>query len=318
MDNENNIPVVWQISALHLDKKILLSGVILRDAPFAYDKQIGNFKNLLKVFKSYFIDVYGNMEILITTNSKTIKTKTDTYGSFTVVVGLQHEGELIIKTANHDKPLRILQNYPIIFKNTKSLFDVISDIDDTIIVSYTADFFKRIGTLAFTAPKKRKTVDFTQKLFKEFEKYDTRVFYISKSESNLFAMLTSFIKHNKLPTGNLILTPYLKLSQLFHPKKGRHYKLDKIWFILKNTGAKKFILFGDDSQKDMEVYTEVALEFPERILKIYIRQTKRKVLPYQKRMWEKLELTGIPILYFNDNSNMDFQNEYDYLTNTSL
>ena len=318
MDNDNNIPVVWQISALHLDKKILLSGVILRDAPFAYDKQIGNFRNLLKVFKSYFIGVYGDKEILITTNDKTISTNTDKYGSFSVVVDLLPKGKIIIKTVGNDKPLKILQTYPIIFENTKSLFDVISDIDDTIIVSYTADLFKRIGTLAFTLPKKRKAVGFTQKLFKEFEKYDTRVFYVSKSESNLFAMLTSFIKHNKLPTGNLILTPYLKFSQLFNPKKGRDYKLNNIWFILKNTGAKKYVLFGDDSQKDMEVYSEIAQEFPERILKIYIRQTKRKVLPYQKRMWKKLELTEIPIVYFNDNTTMDFQNEFNLLTNTSL
>jgi phosphatidate phosphatase APP1 len=318
LDNYNYIPVVWQISALYLDKKILISGVILRDTPFAYEKQIGNFRNLLEVCKSYFVGVYGNKEILITTNNKTINTNTDKYGSFSVVVDFLYISELIIKTTDNDKPLQILQTYPIIFENTKSIFDVISDIDDTIIVSYTADFLKRIGSLAFTLPKKRKAVGFTQKLFKEFEKQDTRVFYVSKSESNLFAMLTSFIKYNKLPTGILILTPYLKFSQLFNPKKGRDYKLNNIWFILKNTGAKKYVLFGDDSQKDMEVYSEIAQEFPERILKIYIRQTKRKVLPYQKRMWKKLELTEIPIVYFNDNTTIDFQNEFKLLTKTSL
>lgn len=316
LEKYNNIPVVWQLSALHLDKKTLLSGVILRNTPFAYEKQIGNFKNLLRVCKSYFIGVYGNKIILITTNDKTINTNTDKYGSFTVVVDLLHKGDLTIKTADNDKPLKILQNYPIIFQNRKGLFDVISDIDDTIIVSYTADFFKRIGALAFTPPQKRKAVDFTQKLLEEFEKHDTRVIYISKSESNLFAMLTSFIKHNKLPTGNLILTPYLKFSQLFHPKKGHNYKLNNIRFILKNTGAKYFVLFGDDSQKDMVVYSEIAKEFPERILKIYIRQTKRKILPYQKMIWGQLELSGTPIVYFNDNTNMDLQNEFNQLKNT--
>ena len=182
---DNNIPVEWQISALHFDKKILLSGVILRDAPFAYEKQISNFRNLLKVFKSYFISVYGNKEILITINDKTINTNTDKYESFPFVVDVLYIGEIIIKTADNDKPLKILQAYPIIFENTKSLFDVISDIDDIILVSYTADFFKRFGALAFTLPQKRKTIDFTQQLFKEFKKHDTRVFYVSKSESNL-------------------------------------------------------------------------------------------------------------------------------------
>jgi len=68
----------------------------------------------------------------------------------------------------------------------------------------------------------------------------------------------------------------------------------------------------------MEVYSKIAQEFPERILKIYIRQTKRKVLPYQKRMWEKLKLTEIPILYFNDHTNLDFQDEFNQLANTSI
>lgn len=317
MDNYNNIPVVWQISALHLNKKTLLSGVILRDSPFTYESQISNFRNLINVCKSYFIGVYANKEILITTNDKTINTNTDKYGSFTIVIDHLHKGELIIKTPDNDKRLKILQTYPVIFQNTKSLFNVISDIDDTILISYTADFMKRISAVIFTPPQKRKVVGFTQNLLKEFEKHDTFVLYISKSESNLFALLTSFIKHNKLPIGNLILTPYLKFSQLFHPKKGRNYKLDKICFILDNTGTKNFVLLGDDSQKDMEVYSEVVKKFPKRILKIYIRQTKRKILPYQKRMWSKLELLGIPVVYFNDNTSMDFQNEINQLKHTT-
>lgn len=210
--------------------------------------------------------------------------------------------------------MRIVQNYPVIFKKKESPFGVISDIDDTIIVSYSTSFIKRIKVLAFSLPQKRKVVNFTQNLLSEFQKHGTDFLYISKSESNLFALLTTFIKHNKLPVGNLILTHYLTFSQLLSPKKGLNYKLNKIYFILKNTGTKQFVLFGDDSQKDMEVYSEIAEEFPERILKIYIRQTKRKVLPYQKRMHERLLLTSIPIVYFNGHSKMDFQNEFNKLT----
>ena len=311
MTKNNNIPVVWQISALHLNKRTLLSGVLLKGIPFAYDKQLSNFRNLLKVIKSYFIAAYANKEISITSNGKTINTSTDKNGGFSVVVDSLHNGELNVNIAGHEKPLKILQSYPIIFQNTESPFDVISDIDDTIIVSYTADFFKRIGTIAFTSPQKRKTIDFTQKLFEEFKKQDARVFYISKSERNLFAMLTSFIEHNNLPKGNLILTPYLKFSQLFHPKKGRDYKLKNIRFIIENSGNKAFVLIGDDSQRDMEIYTDIANEFPKRVLKIYIRQTKRKILPYQRRMWESLKSTAVPVVYFKADTNFKEQNNLD-------
>ena len=308
--------VVWQISALHLNKSTLFSGVLLKDAPFVYDKQISRFKNLLKVGKSYFINVCANEQISITTNNKTITTRTDTYGSFSIVVDYLLKGEIIIKIAPDDKPLKILQTYPVTFQNTDVPFDVISDIDDTIIVSYTADFFKRVGTLAFTAPQKRKSIDFTQKLLIEFDKMGARVFYVSKSESNFFGMLTSFIKHNKLPKGHLILTPYLKFGQLLNPRKKHNFKINNIRFILENSGVKKFVLFGDDSQRDMEIYSEISREFPKRILKIYIRQTKHKILPYQKRMWEKLKSTSVPVKYFKADSNVDVVKEKEQLKNT--
>lgn len=307
------MPIVWQISALHLNNKTWISGVLLKSTPFTYDKKISNFRNLLKVVKSYFIGVYANKEISVTANDKIIYSNTDKNGGFSVVLNKLYEGDLVIKIAGSDKPLKILQTYPIIFQNTQSAFDVISDIDDTIIVSYTADFFKRVGTLAFTSPQKRKAIGFTQRLFEEFKKHDARVFYVSKSESNLFAMLTSFIEHNKLPKGKLILTPYLKILQLFHPKKDRDYKLKNIRFLIENSGTKDFVLIGDDSQRDMEIYTVIANKFSERIIKIYIRQTKRKILSHKKSMLVKLKSTGVPVQYFTADTPIDELNEITHL-----
>ena len=307
--------VVWQISILHLNKRTLLSGVLLMDKPFIYDKKTSRFRNLLKVVKSYFIDVCKNKEITISIGNKIINTQTDEHGSFSVDLDYIPKGECKINFTGEKQTLEFLQTYPIIFKNTESSFDVISDIDDTIIYSYTADFFKRIGTLAFTTPRKRKPIEFTQDLMEEFKKQDIRVFYVSKSESNLFSMLTTFIEYNKLPKGQLFLTPYLKFGQLFKSKK-HNFKIENIRFVLKNSGNKKFVLFGDDSQKDMEVYTNIVEEFPERILKIYIRQTKLKILPYQKQMWEKLRVTKVPVNYFKADHKLDIVNEFAQLKNS--
>lgn len=307
------MPVIWQISAIQLNKKTWISGVILKSTPFSYNRKISNFRNLLKVVKSYFIGVYANKEISVTANDKIIYTNTDKYGGFSVVINKLYKGEPEIKIAGSDKPLKILQNYPIVFQNTKSPFDVISDIDDTIIVSYTANFFKRIGTLAFISPQNRKTIGFTQTRLEEYKKHDVRVFYVSKSESNLFAMITSFIEHNNLPKGKLILTPYLKILQLFHPKKDRDYKVKNIRFLIENSGTKDFVLIGDDSQRDMEIYTVIAKEFPKRIIKIYIRQTKLKILLLKKNMLEKLKSTGVPVQYFIADTPVDALNEITQL-----
>ena len=316
MKISKNIPIVWQISALHLtDKRTLFSGVILSNYPFTYDTKTGMLNNMVKVIKSYYTRTFSNKEILIISNGKTIKAKTDIHGSFQVIAGFWHKGEIKIYITGQNNPLHILQTYPITFKETGSPFDIISDIDDTIIVSYTADFFKRIGVVAFTPPAKRKVIGFSQKLLDEFKKQDTRIFYVSKSESNLFGMLTTFITHNKLPKGKLFLTPYLNYHQLLFTKKNKVFKIDRIRFLIKNSNNKKYILFGDDSQKDIEIYSKIAEEFPQAILKIYIRQTKNKIFPHQKQMLEKLRSINVPFTYFKTDTLIDIAKEISQLKN---
>ena len=310
------MPVVWQIAALHLtNKRTLFSGVLLSYVPYSFNNKTSGFRNLIKVIKSYFISVYANKEISITSNGKTIITNTDKYGSFQIITEFQYNGEIVINIAEHDQPLRVLQTYPITFQNTNSSFDVISDIDDTIIVSYTADFFKRIGTLALTPPLKRKVIGFSQRMFDEFKKQDARMFYVSKSESNLFGMLSSFILHNNLPKGNLFLTPYLNFGQLLFTKKKKDFKTERIRFFIENSESKKYVLFGDDSQRDMDIYTKVAREFPDKILKIYIRQTKNKVSHYQKKMLERLKSSNVPVKYFKTDTKIDVVEEISQLKN---
>jgi len=312
----NNIPVVWQISALHLTaKRTLFSGVLLSNSPITYDTKIGVLSNLIKVIKSYFIRAYANKEISITSNGSTINTNTDKHGGFQLIVGFQHNGEIKINIAGLDKPLRILQTYPISFHNTNSPFDVISDIDDTIIVSYTAHFFKRVGALVFTPPKKRKVIGFSKKIFAEFRKQDARIFYISKSESNLFGVLTSFITHNNLPKGKLFLTPFSNFYQLLFEKKDKDFKIESIRFLIGNSENKKYVLFGDDSQQDIDIYSKIAREYPRQIIKIYIRQTKNKISPYQKRMFEKLKSSNLPVEYFKADTKIDTEKEISQLKN---
>ena len=299
------MPVIWQISAIHLDKKTLISGVILKYSPFVYDKRTGRIRNFLKVIKSYFIPVIAGKEISILIDENRFKTTTDKYGGFSLVVDFLVEDVPLINLNGQETRLKILQRYPVIFNNSDGDFDVISDIDDTIVVSKTAEFLKRINILAFVAPRKRKAIPYTFRLFELFKKQHARVIYVSKSESNLFAMISTFIELHNLPKGSLVLTSYLKLIQLLNPQKGHDYKLNTIRFIIKNSAGKSFVLLGDDSQKDMEVYTTIAEEFPERILKVYIRQTGHRIRKGQKEMWEKLKLTGVDVKYFDNEDKVD-------------
>lgn len=308
-------PVVWQLSVLELDDITLVNGTIVNALPFAFNKKTGYLKNAVKSISSYFLKPFSNQNIIIKFNKQTKPVNTNSRGSFSVVFAKQIQTEAIAIEINGGKRLETVQSYPLFFKAKSGKIDIISDIDDTIVASYTKSIFKRIGSILFTPPEKRKPIGFTQNLFNGFKHQNSRVQYLSKSESNLFAMLSAIIQNHNLPQGNLILTPYLKFNELFSSKKGRDFKLNQIKYILDNTKTKNYILIGDDTQKDMEVYSEIINRYPDRILKVYIRQTKKNIRSYQKMMLDKLKATGIEVTYFNEDTSLDPAAEYDTLIN---
>lgn len=288
--------VTWQCAVVNLDKKTLISGVILSGNPFTYRKRVNRFKSLRNLLLSYFWPRYSEREIIVRAGEHTYNTVTDAYGGFYLVADALIETEpRIEKTDGTELP--ILQSYPVIFENTAADFFVVSDIDDTIMVSHSANFFKRILTLLLKTPQHRTPVPYVRDLLQFLEKDGARVFYISKSESNLFSMLAAFIRHNDLPQGAMTLTPYLRHYQLLASKNGEFYKEKHIRFLLDHAPDQQFVLIGDDSQKDMDVYAQIAEENPDRIMKVYIRQTRATSSEQQLAKWKRLASTGVACEY---------------------
>jgi phosphatidate phosphatase APP1 len=248
-----------------------------------------------------------NAPIIIKLEEKEYKTTTNDRAIFNLEFNYAIENKPKIVILFQDKELEIQQDYPIFFKNSKSNLGIISDIDDTILVSHTANIIKRIGVLSLVPPQKRKTIEFTQQLLSLVRLNASNVFYISKSESNLFDLLSTFIRTHQLPQGALFLTPYLSFRELIKRKKGKDFKINNIQFILENSPDKKFILFGDDTQKDMEVYRIIANLFPNNISRIYIRQTKKKRNRRKQVLWSKLKESFHDSIYFNEHTNVDVE-----------
>lgn len=295
-----HMPIIWQLSIIQFTGRTLISGVLLNKTPTLYSHKVSRLRNLLKVLRLYFIPEAGHCELEIATGTEILTTKTTGNGSFNIVLEKHIDSVPYFRIKGKDQPVKIIQEYPVLLKQTNSHFDVISDIDDTILRSYSSDAFRRITTLALTSPYKRKVIGFTRSLFKRFDSQEARVFYVSKSESNLFNLLTSYIRFNNFPEGALFLTSYLSLFKLLNASKGHNYKLNHIRFIIRNSGDKQFYLLGDDGQRDMEVYLSVAEEFPGRIANVFIRQTRSKRSKKQEQMWESLKKKVPSAVYYKD------------------
>lgn len=161
-------------------------------------------------------------------------------------------------------------------------YGIISDIDDTIMHTGVTSFLKwrllknSLLTNTYKRIPFKGAADFYEKLHlgKKGENKNP-MFYISNSPWNMYQYLKLFLDYNKFPKGPILLrnfrTPF---DRSLKPEKP--HKQKEIINILKTYPELRFILIGDSGEHDASIYTEIAAQYPDRILVIYLRSVKHK------------------------------------------
>lgn len=157
-------------------------------------------------------------------------------------------------------------------------YGFISDIDDTIMISHSSTFGKRLKELFTKNPKTRSIFNGVAQHYKLLSTAHTTpdipnpFFYVSSSEWNLYEYLANFFSHHELPEGVFLLNQVKRWFQLWKTGKTKHEgKLLRIIRVLNTFPNQKFVLLGDNSQSDPAIYTSLASRFPKQIFAIYIR-----------------------------------------------
>lgn len=184
-------------------------------------------------------------------------------------------------------------------------FAFISDIDDTFLISHSSNLRKRLWVLLTENARSRRPFDGAVKHYRmlngsdDDQKTNTAFFYVSSSEWNLYNYIREFVRMNKLPEGVFLLNQIKTFSRLFSTGQNNHEgKFTRIIRIIEAYPHQKFILLGDDSQKDIFIYTSVVEHFPQNVYCVYIRRVhtpeKSHVLEKQKI----IEKAGVFFYYF--------------------
>ncbi|WP_439583916.1 App1 family protein [Dyadobacter bucti] len=190
----------------------------------------------------------------------------------------------------------------------KSSYGIISDIDDTFLVSHSRRSFRKLFVLLAKNVQARKPFADVVKHYQLLSfasrthphKDSNIFFYVSSSEWNLYDMIVRFAELNGLPKAVLKLKKIKSgLDDFVMTGSGSHdHKLRKIHNILKFYPELQFILLGDDSQKDPDIYEEVCREFPKNIRAVYIRQTRKRSKPQTTQHMHTIQALGIDTCYF--------------------
>jgi len=155
----------------------------------------------------------------------------------------------------------------------------ISDIDDTILISHSSTRWKRLKALLGSNARTRQVFEDVVEHYSLLAASGTTpdapnpFFYVSSSEWNLYDFLTAFFRFNGLPKGALLLSPLKRWWQFLKTGKTKHQgKLLRILRILEAFPNQRFVLFGDNTQSDPEIYNTIARRYPQRIHAVYIRK----------------------------------------------
>jgi len=288
---------VWELSIIEFSDSYLVRGVILCNPLPSIAIDNSWFKSARYVIKSYLRKPLSQEDILV---NRVIPAQTATDGSFELRID-KNELKEGIQISYENRVLPHLQQYPLLFQYNDEKLLVISDIDETILQSFTSKAFKRITTTLFKSINKRRPIDFTRSLYAFFEERGARFFYVSKSESNLFQIITGFISKNGLPRGALFLTGYLNLKGLLKNRKEKNFKLKQIERIITQLPGKKFVLIGDDSQRDPVIYSSLAKKYEKQIAAVYIRRTRSKIAKPHSLDQQYIDNTEVPLITFRHN-----------------
>ncbi|KIW60911.1 hypothetical protein PV05_01090 [Exophiala xenobiotica] len=147
---------------------------------------------------------------------------------------------------------------------------LISDIDDTIKHSAIASGAREIFKNTFIRELSDLTIKGVKEWYSKLANMGVKLHYVSNSPWQLYPLLRSYFALAGLPAGSIHLKQYSGMLQgIFEPAAER--KRGTINRLMTDFPDRKFILVGDSGEADLEVYTDVVLEYPRRILGVFIR-----------------------------------------------
>ena len=147
---------------------------------------------------------------------------------------------------------------------------MISDIDDTIKHSGIGNGAKDIFRNVFIRELGDLTIAGVKEWYTKMADGGVQIHYVSNAPWQLYPVLTSFFAMAGLPKGSFHLKQYNGMLQgIFEPVAER--KKGTLEKIMQDFPERRFILVGDSGEADLELYTEIVLANPGRVLGVFIR-----------------------------------------------
>jgi len=294
------------------DEELVVFGHVFQSwAPDKYRMDRRGIRHAVSVIHMFRIKPLENVAITLKFKNIEVTTKTldDGYFRFTIPYSEKlesgwHEYEVVCKLYDYG----IVETSELL-KPFESKVAVISDIDDTFLVSHSGNFLMKLYVMLLKNINKRKVFDDVvphyqalSRAGQENETASNSFFYVSSSEWNLYEFIDAFTRIHELPKAVIKLKKIKTgISDFLFTGRGSHdHKFEKIKDIIMFYPKLEYVLLGDDSQKDPYLYERIVKIFPQNIKAIYIRQTSRSKKKQAATALENIESMNVATCYFSN------------------
>lgn len=266
--------------------EIFFMGRVLRDRGVGLSKlEDSKWRNFGRMYKRFMTWEIPFVRVNASINSVSETTVTDEEGYFRFNIRLNDDQQVL--TPRKDVRLELLDSIienkakvkarcKVYIASPDSGYGIISDIDDTVVPTGSTRVQEMLRTTFFRNAHTRipfpGLASFYQALKKGPDGHGSNpFFYVSSSPWNLYDFLIELMDIHDIPKGPLLLRDLgLTRERLFSGTHTEHklMQVERIFRIIKDL---PFILIGDSSQHDAEIYLQVIKDFPGRVKMVYIR-----------------------------------------------
>jgi phosphatidate phosphatase APP1 len=191
-------------------------------------------------------------------------------------------------------------------------FGVVSDMDDTVLQSDVTSFLSAARMVLLENARTRLPFPGVAAFYRALQAAipgapidgtvgaaGNPIFYVSSSPWNLYDVIADFLDAQAIPAGPLLLRDW-DLGPSLRSNKG--HKLARIREVFATYPQLPFLLVGDSTQEDPEIYGALAREHPGRVLAIYIRDVHRDAARRTaiQALAADVQAAGIPLVLADD------------------
>jgi hypothetical protein len=247
-----------------LDRKYGLKQDVATEANFAYRTKLLTADN--EKGKRIVVSLFGERYVL---------PKSEPNGHFQAVLSLPEKlvdgatsSQIAYKLVLRPNDERNFEGKSLVVSDQG--VSVISDVDDTVKLSYVTDHKRLFESSFFSdfAP-----VEGMPELYQKWHQQGAKFHYVSSSPWQLYEPLQEFMLDHGFPEATMSLKKIRFKDETFFNlfKSATKTKPQAINAIIKRYPNRQYILLGDSGEKDAQVYAQIANEHPEKIKKIVIR-----------------------------------------------